>query len=253
MPHELTLLKNGDFSRFTEALKEQKIINGDVEQIKEALRYAMVKIGLRAQNWPSDEEKSVLISHVLKGYGGHTIAEIKLAFDMAIEGKLNVEVNCYENFSCLYFSNIMSAYREWAKEEYKQIPEEVKEIEFKEDLSDQAMIEWFKDKVRYFELYPDTHLAFCPTQIYDWLDKKGKINKSGKEKHEYLSKAVYVRQGYLIEQMGHNDCHDTRKALSDFNDMIEKWVFNRGEPERLKILAKRIILKEIFLDPDFRL
>lgn len=104
------------------ALKSDKIIISSLEQIKEVLRLVMIKLGLRAQNWPTDEEKHVLIHHIIKEYGGHTLDEIKLAFDMAISQKLEVEVNCYENFSCLYFSNIMNAYRVWAKQKYKAPP-----------------------------------------------------------------------------------------------------------------------------------
>lgn len=80
----------------------------------------MIKIGLRSANWPTPEETAVLIEHIYSNYPGHTVAEIKLAFDMAISGKLDVEANCYESFSCWYFSSIMNAYRDWAAQEYRQ-------------------------------------------------------------------------------------------------------------------------------------
>jgi hypothetical protein len=44
---------------------------------------------------------------------------------MAIQNKLSLrseDVICYENFSIAYFSRIMEAYREWAKEQIKQLP-----------------------------------------------------------------------------------------------------------------------------------
>lgn len=84
----------------------------------------MVKIGLRAQNWPTDEEKAVLISHIVEHFGGNRLDEIKLAFEMAIAGKTEVDVNCYENFSCVYFSSVMYAYRRWAADAYKSLPED---------------------------------------------------------------------------------------------------------------------------------
>lgn len=102
-------------------LTSQWIKQAGIEEIKQALRYAMMKIGLRDQNWPSEEEKILMIDHITANFGGHAIDEIRLAFDMAIAGKLNVEVNCYENFSCLYFSSIMNAYRSWAVAAHKMI------------------------------------------------------------------------------------------------------------------------------------
>ena len=84
----------------------------------------MIKIGLRAANWPVPEEKAVLLQHIYENYGGNRLEEIKVAFDLAVSGKLNLkrdDVKHYENFSCLYFSTIMNAYREWAAQEYHHI------------------------------------------------------------------------------------------------------------------------------------
>lgn len=80
------------------------------EEIRQALRYAMVKIGLRGQNFPKDIEKILLIQHVYDNFGENRIDEIKLAFDWGIEGRLDEDINCFENFSCLYFTRIMRAY-----------------------------------------------------------------------------------------------------------------------------------------------
>lgn len=115
--HELIQHVSGDEKKLTAALFSPRIQEADVEGLKEALRYVMVKIGLRANNWPNELEKLILIQHILEYFGGHTIDEIKLAFDMAITGKLDIDdVSCYENFSCAYFSKIMIAYRQWSAE-----------------------------------------------------------------------------------------------------------------------------------------
>lgn len=87
----------------------------------------MLKIGLRAHNLPNEEESVVLVEHIYTNFGGHTAEEIKLAFEMAMAGKLELkpdEINCYENFSCLYFSRIMNAYRGWSSQAFKQLKTE---------------------------------------------------------------------------------------------------------------------------------
>lgn len=253
VPQELKQPKSGEIARFEDALKQHKLVNGDLEEVKESLRYAMVKIGLRAQNWPNEEEKTVLISHVLKGYGGHTAAEIRLAFDMALEGKLDVETNCYENFSCLYFSNIMSAYREWAKQEYEQLPQELPAIEYKEDMSDRSMTEWFNAKVREFELYPDTAPEYAPLGLYEWLDRKGRIDKTAKEKHAYLRRAVIVRHTFLQTVVRNQETDANKWKLIEFEKMQESGCFTGDEMPRLKNLAKQLIMRDILLDKQFRL
>lgn len=98
----------------------------------------MVKVGLRAANWPNDFEKQILVQHIFQNFGGNRLDEIRLAFDMAIIGSLDVDANCYENFSCLYFSNVMYAYREWARQEFK---ESMIRIDYKPKLFDKVEIE----------------------------------------------------------------------------------------------------------------
>lgn len=111
-----------------------KIKIAPLDDLRVVLRYAMVKIGLRSENWPKAEEKTMLFQHIIENYGNHTCEEIRLAFDMAIAGKLNVDPVCYENFSCLYFSQVMNAYRAWSAEIYKQLKPVQKAIEYKPDL-----------------------------------------------------------------------------------------------------------------------
>jgi hypothetical protein len=112
---------------FQISLTDTKISQCNEIELKGVLRAVMLKVGVRAANLPNDEEKAMIIAFVKQNYGNHTNSEIKLAFDMAIADKLDIdlnEVNCYENFTCLYFSKIMTAYRNWAKEQIKYISEE---------------------------------------------------------------------------------------------------------------------------------
>lgn len=120
---ELMPSRNGDEEKsLSQAIKDIRIVKSSTEELKAVLRYCMLKVGLRALNLPNDEEKAILIDHIITEYGNHTLAEIRLAFDMAISGKLDLEhseIVCYENFSCLYFSGIMNAYRKWASQAYR--------------------------------------------------------------------------------------------------------------------------------------
>lgn len=114
----------------------------------------MVKVGLRAQNWPNELEKIILIQHIKENFGGNTVEEIKLAFDMAISGRLRLdekEINCYENFSCLYFSKIMNAYRDWSVDAIVTVPrkQEDQKIFTQQELDDSAR----EDAERQYQLF----------------------------------------------------------------------------------------------------
>lgn len=76
----------------------------------------MIKVGLRAANFPVDEEKQVLLNFFYKHFGGFTFENVSEAFDLAITDKLQIEpkdVKCYENFSCEYLGRILSAYKKY--------------------------------------------------------------------------------------------------------------------------------------------
>lgn len=122
---ELTAFPSGETRSLIETVNNDPKIEtlmrqGQTEGLVQALRYSMLIVGIREQNFPKEEEAGVLIEFIRRHYGGHTVKEIRLAFEMAIAGKLDVDSRAFENFSIQYFSSIMNSYRKWAAQEYRQ-------------------------------------------------------------------------------------------------------------------------------------
>jgi hypothetical protein len=128
---------NAEANIILQARSTQSLRLRHEEDIKQVLRYAMVLVGLRGNNMPSEEEKFVLLNFIRSNFGNQTPEEIKLAFEWAVSGKLNIDAKCYENFSCEYFGRIMKAYIDYARQEtitVQQVEEVVKEIPSDRDL-----------------------------------------------------------------------------------------------------------------------
>jgi len=128
-----------------QASKGHTLRVSDENDLKQVLRYSMLLVGLRANNMPTEEEKFVLINFIKTNFANVTIAQIKLAFDMAVAGKLQVDAKCYENFSCEFFGRIMAKYLEFSAEETRIISQRVVEDESlpkpsQEELKAQAII-----------------------------------------------------------------------------------------------------------------
>jgi hypothetical protein len=239
---------SGEMILFQKALSQPRIIQGERENLVKTLRWIMMKVGLREQNWPTTEETAVLIQHIESNYGGHTVEELRLAFDMAINGKLEVDPICYENFSCLYFSKIMGVYREWAIEEYKEIESKYsfKQIEYKEDMSREAMMDWFEataKKIRAGEMLVD----FVPEMLYVFMDENGNISATKEEKYQYLQRAAEYRQGQLQSDVDKNDTPNNRWRLSTFITQKNNGYFEGQEADRVKLLAKKMLLYDTIL------
>lgn len=111
----------------------------------------------------------------------------------------------------------------------------------KEDLSEKAMSDWWKDierKVR-TENYK---VEFVPIALYDWMDKQGGIKETVKQKHEYVDKAAKYRLDYLTNQYAANSCEENDKLLTSFSKMYKEKTIEGKEVEIVKGIAKRMVV-----------
>lgn len=183
MTQESKRLKSGEEHKLELAVQSKIIKTAAVDEIVQVLRLVMVKIGLRAQNFPSAEETSVLLAHIIENFPGNRVEEIKLAFDMCISGKLDLDTadtKCYENFSCLYFTTVMSSYQRWASQAIVHIkPKEMPEqkIFTDKELEDSQR----EDAERQYQLF----LKNIPPRSTE-------INKAILEKDNIINKAETV-------------------------------------------------------------
>ena len=137
LPQEWKPLKTGNASAniILQAQSTQSLRLRHEDDLKQVLRYAMVLVGLRGNNMPTEEEKFVLLNFIRSNFGNQTPEEIKLAFELAVSGKLEIDAKCYENFSCEYFGRIMKAYIDYARQETITV---VKEIEAPKEIPSDA-------------------------------------------------------------------------------------------------------------------
>jgi hypothetical protein len=162
------------------------------KDLKQVLRYSMLLVGLRANNMPTEEESFVLINFIQTNFANVTIAEIKLAFDMAVSGKLGIDAKCYENFSCEFFGRIMARYLEFSAEETRIISQRVVEVEplpkpSQEELKAQAIIN-ANDYAH--SLANDKKFKWYEgglSSLYDIAKETGILRLSGEEKQEIWS------------------------------------------------------------------
>jgi hypothetical protein len=132
-------------------------------------------------------------------------------------------------------------------EEQKVKP--IDQIENKEDMSHASMTDWFNDvakKIKAGEML----LEFVPPMLYEFMDDNGNINKTAKEKHEYLARAVEYRYDKLIEAVQKEDNATNRYALTSFSKMRDQMCFEGDEITKLKTLAKQIILFEAVINAE---
>ncbi len=114
MQQELKHCEPGELTTVRQALKDVKLFKSDDNAINQVLRYCMMVVGIRSGNMPTNEEVPVLKNFLKNHCGGYTLAEYRLAFELAAADQLECDTKHYENFTCEYVSRIMKAYRKYA-------------------------------------------------------------------------------------------------------------------------------------------
>lgn len=225
-------LINDQMNMLKIALNGREIRHKDTsdDEIKEALKYAMLLTGIRANNLPVEEEKMLLINFLKRNFGSHTCNEIRLAFDMAISGKLNIDARCFENFSCEYIARIMEAYRAWAKEEIKYTPKmnENKITGVVEEIQEDWSGVWQMLLSSPIETLEN---MFVPAYLYSWLEKEGIISLSPADKWHFVEEARHLELSEL--RLDYDRNRELIMLLSSQN-----WKKNIDAMSRLNAIAK---------------
>lgn len=229
------------------AVSSKKIFEAPVESLKDVLKFVMILVGIREQNIPNDGEKKVLIDFIQRLYGGHSLMEIKLAFEMSVTDKLTFEKgensHHYENFSCGYFAKVMNAYRKWAASEIHHLPKkELKELP-------PTPVDWTStwEDYKTRAVIQDVEKMIIILPVCDWLIDKDILKLTEQEQIDIFQSAKY---NYWVELQDNLNVQNrelcsrltSEKYMSDHDLVLN--IHNRA-----KIMAVRNILRGLRQDP----
>jgi hypothetical protein len=209
----------------------------DVE-IGQTLAKIFVMVGLRGKNMPSEIESKLLFQKIREYYPHKKLDELVLAFDLAIQKKINAEVNVYDQFTLPYLTEIMDKYRVYVNELAKDIPVEIpKQIEYK--MTD-------AEKLNDIEEFGKNPTAFnmIPGYIYDWIIELGLMIIDENEKLEYYRRAIQMRESELRKNAEFGDVKEYTAFMkckkNGFSDISKQEVLN------IEFNYKRIVVREYF-------
>jgi len=209
----------------------------DVE-IGQTLAKIFVMVGLRGKNMPSEIESKLLFQKIREYYPHKKLDELVLAFDLAIQKKINAEVNVYDQFTLPYLTEIMDKYRVYVNELAKDVPVEIpKQIEYK--MSNEEKL---KD-VQEFGKNP-TAFNMIPGYIYDWIIELGLMIIDEDEKLEYYRRAIQMRENELKKNAEYGDVKEytafMKSKKNGFSDISKQEVLN------IEFNYKRIVVREYY-------
>ena len=177
-------------NEIAEAFKGNKLNLVSPITLKENLAYIFTLLGFT--KYPDTQEMIVIEDFIRTSYPLFTIEEFRLAFKMAVQGKLDCSTEHYEKFSPKFIGQVMSAYTKKALEVRKMIKPIVNEIEAPK-LTDEQIVS-FTQKEWLESPRNDFNKVFNADRVFNILLKQGKLKF---EQHEMLEIIKIVREDNL--------------------------------------------------------
>lgn len=131
-----------------------------------------MKLGLKGDKLPTEAELAIMHKSVTEEYPNIKIGEITLAFDLAAKGKLDVEVETYQNFSMLYLHRILRAFARYGMAKLNEIKPEKPSNWNPHPVSDDEKIEIAFDSYKRFGQWDCIVFGI---QVFHILHKRGEI------------------------------------------------------------------------------
>ena len=107
---------------FKQAKKSKKAGDAPTLEIMEAIKRGLIMLGIK--NAPSKDEWAIYVREITTYHKFLTVAEIELAFTLAIRQELNFDPETYQNFNLLYLNKMLAAYKQWAIQQHREIDRE---------------------------------------------------------------------------------------------------------------------------------
>jgi len=221
--------------------QEQKIVLGSLEKkIEEftnedfkSLHKLLLKWGkfIGLKEAPDDEQMFMLVVFVKDNFTKMSLAEITNAFNLAIAGVLNINVEHYNSFSPIYISKIFNAYLEHKKEVmYKmhKLEEEEAQKEKEKPLTEEELEQKNKENaIMVFKQYQaEKTVPDYGYVIYDYLIGKKLINFNKEEKTEILAeakrRAIEDGERHLKSNITAEIKHKIRESIMNINQHDSK-------------------------------
>lgn len=194
-------------------------------------------IGLRKSQFPAPEEDIFNVAFIKKNFGHRTTTEVIEAFELAVTGKIDVDVKHYDQFTLPYFCKIMDAYRIYNNERILATPPpKLKEIAYQ--MTDEERlneIEEWKNKSYDFKI--------LPLYLYYWLLKYSLHAITDEIKADYYNRAVKVHENELRRNF---ELYGVKQPYADFLKVKANNFDNISQKELDTItnIYKRIFINE---------
>lgn len=223
-----------DLERFKLARVSPLVNQVSIAMFIEDILKGCLLLGLKGEKIPQKSEIALMYNSVIEEYKNIKIGEIGLAFDLAAKGKLDVEVETYQNFSMLYLHRILRAFARYGMAKLNEIKPEKPSSWNPQPVSDDEKIEIAFDSYKRFGQWDCIVFGI---QVFHILHKRGEIIVTPAKT---LQKVKKMMQDQMITGSGRKK-NEIAAQLND-DDYLEHQCYRMAVADYFdqKIKAKKV-------------
>ena len=224
-----------------------------------ALMYLYSLVGVSANNYPDEASTLILIRFIKNAYPNLTLNEIRIAFELALKGDVQCEVNHYQSFSSLYLSGVVNAYIEYRRRAVAEINKKRIELEVAKPEPTKEQQEEINRRFDYnciayaYHLYLKNgevdfgHVSI--NHVYERMEKDLGIEIISKEDKKALFKKVSETiAGKLTEKI---KAMPKNRQQIEFRKLVRKALSGEDEKNKQRMIkeeCRAIALRNFFQD-----
>lgn len=210
----------------------------DMTKLVELMAQWRVLLGVTSD--PTEQELIIICQFMYDNFKQYTLADVRLAMNWAIAGKLDVGFVTQKNISSYYVSKVMNAYDEAKRQIFNSFMEErEKHLSRQNELekpkpTPQEEAESFKGyAISLYKSYQDGISWYDISDIfYNWLKRTGQMNPSQKEVAEAVE---YGKRKYMEDRQNDN-----------LKDKITKSIEPQKKQDQQKKYARQYMIQLYF-------
>jgi len=195
----------------TVSKRSPRVREENKEILNQTLKYCFALMALRDQNLPSEAERNVLFDYVLRSDFNYSNLDIKNAFILYTQKKLDYTESHFQFFSVLFLENVMQSYKRYIINLPKPQPKPIVQEEPSPAEIEAIMYQAF---IREYETVKRGEKAIdYGNAVYEWMDKKGLIKFSAQRKMKFYQQAINNLKSQAYKNRTANLVQDTMRAI----------------------------------------
>jgi len=240
-------ISKAELTQPIETVRLVKLVNYvsvDVIRVEIGKVIATILGDLGVKTLPDKYAQQRIIYYLMRYYRDFSVTEVREAFELALTGEFDVNIEHYNSFDIRYISRILNAYRSFRRkrnlQESKRTKNKLEPKKFTKEELEQSRIQYFKGLVVTYENFrKGDEINIIHSMAYNYLIDFDVLQVS----QSYWLEAMEQAERLYREKLLRSRSLEHKQILKNFESIKYQYPF---EITRIQRIAKKRIVLNFF-------